>query len=175
MLQIAVLSNHLNGRDTHVRQIKVYGPRPYVSIYFLTNFLDIQLQYFSFLKHTLLQEPHSAATISIYFNRIHHLLYDKMTFYEGVNQASLVLNWRRLLTDWLYHAEILNQTTSHSDGKNISHWYQCQNMSSGNVAVSVPLAGTYSLVRFASGFIIGLDMALCFLLIYSLFRSASGL
>ncbi|WCJ39592.1 Anaphase-promoting complex subunit 10 [Euphorbia peplus] len=28
MLQIAVLSNHLNGRDTHVRQIKVYGPRP---------------------------------------------------------------------------------------------------------------------------------------------------
>ncbi|KAK4572887.1 hypothetical protein RGQ29_031047 [Quercus rubra] len=28
MLQIAVLSNHLNGRDAHVRQIKVYGPRP---------------------------------------------------------------------------------------------------------------------------------------------------
>lgn len=28
MLQIAVLSNHLNGRDTHVRQIKLYGPRP---------------------------------------------------------------------------------------------------------------------------------------------------
>ncbi|XP_065619302.1 anaphase-promoting complex subunit 10 isoform X2 [Quercus suber] len=28
MLQIAVLSNHLNGRDVHVRQIKVYGPRP---------------------------------------------------------------------------------------------------------------------------------------------------
>lgn len=28
MLQIAILSNHLNGRDTHVRQIKVYGPRP---------------------------------------------------------------------------------------------------------------------------------------------------
>lgn len=28
MLQIAVLSNHLNGRDTHVRQLKVYGPRP---------------------------------------------------------------------------------------------------------------------------------------------------
>ena len=34
MLQIAVLSNHLNGRDTHVRQIKVYGPRPCVSFYF---------------------------------------------------------------------------------------------------------------------------------------------
>ncbi|XP_062000736.1 anaphase-promoting complex subunit 10 [Rosa rugosa] len=28
MLQISVLSNHLNGRDTHVRQIKLYGPRP---------------------------------------------------------------------------------------------------------------------------------------------------
>ncbi|CAK9322543.1 unnamed protein product [Citrullus colocynthis] len=28
MLQIAVISNHLNGRDTHVRQIKIYGPRP---------------------------------------------------------------------------------------------------------------------------------------------------
>ncbi|KAH9778099.1 Anaphase-promoting complex subunit 10 [Citrus sinensis] len=28
MLQIVVLSNHLNGRDTHVRQIKIYGPRP---------------------------------------------------------------------------------------------------------------------------------------------------
>ncbi|ERM95637.1 hypothetical protein AMTRI_Chr08g165620 [Amborella trichopoda] len=28
MLQLAVLSNHLNGRDTHIRQIRVYGPRP---------------------------------------------------------------------------------------------------------------------------------------------------
>ncbi|XP_010548316.1 PREDICTED: anaphase-promoting complex subunit 10 [Tarenaya hassleriana] len=28
MLQIAVSSNHLNGRDSHIRQIKVYGPRP---------------------------------------------------------------------------------------------------------------------------------------------------
>ncbi|KAL0702767.1 hypothetical protein Bca4012_058889 [Brassica carinata] len=28
MLQISILSNHLNGRDTHIRQIKVYGPRP---------------------------------------------------------------------------------------------------------------------------------------------------
>ena len=26
-LQIAVLSNHQNGRDTHVRQVKIYGPR----------------------------------------------------------------------------------------------------------------------------------------------------
>jgi len=27
MLQIAVLSNHQNGRDTHVRKVKVFGPR----------------------------------------------------------------------------------------------------------------------------------------------------
>mmetsp|Transcript_39722 Transcript_39722/g.94129 ORF Transcript_39722/g.94129 Transcript_39722/m.94129 type:complete len:211 (-) Transcript_39722:89-721(-) len=28
MLQIAVLANHENGRDSHIRQIKVFGPRP---------------------------------------------------------------------------------------------------------------------------------------------------
>ena len=27
MLQIAVIANHQNGRDTHVRQVKIYGPR----------------------------------------------------------------------------------------------------------------------------------------------------
>lgn len=27
MLQVAILSNHQNGRDTHVRAIKVFGPR----------------------------------------------------------------------------------------------------------------------------------------------------
>lgn len=26
-MQLAVLSNHQNGRDTHIRQIKIYGPR----------------------------------------------------------------------------------------------------------------------------------------------------
>lgn len=26
-VQLAVLSNHQNGRDTHVRQIKIFGPR----------------------------------------------------------------------------------------------------------------------------------------------------
>ena len=26
-LQLAVLGNHQNGRDTHVRQVKIYGPR----------------------------------------------------------------------------------------------------------------------------------------------------
>ena len=27
MLQICILANHQNGRDTHIRQIDVYGPR----------------------------------------------------------------------------------------------------------------------------------------------------
>ena len=31
VLQIAVLSNHQNGRDTHIRQVKLFGPE-YVSI-----------------------------------------------------------------------------------------------------------------------------------------------
>ena len=26
VLQIAILSNHQNGRDTHVRQVKLFGP-----------------------------------------------------------------------------------------------------------------------------------------------------
>jgi hypothetical protein len=29
MLQVVVLSNHQNGRDTHIRQLKVFGPRRY--------------------------------------------------------------------------------------------------------------------------------------------------
>ena len=27
LLQILILANHQNGRDTHVRQVKVFGPR----------------------------------------------------------------------------------------------------------------------------------------------------
>ena len=27
MIQIAVLGNHQNGRDTHLRQIKLFGPK----------------------------------------------------------------------------------------------------------------------------------------------------
>lgn len=45
MIQIAVINNHQNGRDTHMRQIKVYSPTqdalgppmPYVPGQFLTN------------------------------------------------------------------------------------------------------------------------------------------
>ncbi len=31
LVQVAVLTNHQNGRDTHVRQIKIYGPRKCVA------------------------------------------------------------------------------------------------------------------------------------------------
>lgn len=31
ILQLAVLANHQNGRDTHIRQVKVYGPRQELS------------------------------------------------------------------------------------------------------------------------------------------------
>jgi len=27
LVQVAVLNNHQNGRDTHIRQLKVFGPR----------------------------------------------------------------------------------------------------------------------------------------------------
>ncbi|KAJ7944270.1 Anaphase-promoting complex subunit 10 [Quillaja saponaria] len=64
MLQISVLSNHLNGRDTHVRQIKVYGPRP--------------------------SEPYSASTFSIYFKRVHNLLVCKMRI---GNHAAFEMSW----------------------------------------------------------------------------------
>ena len=26
-MQLAVLSNHQNGRDTHIRQVRIFGPR----------------------------------------------------------------------------------------------------------------------------------------------------
>lgn len=27
LVQLAVISNHQNGRDTHIRQVKIFGPR----------------------------------------------------------------------------------------------------------------------------------------------------
>ncbi|KAJ6919397.1 hypothetical protein NC651_013378 [Populus alba x Populus x berolinensis] len=63
MLQIAVLSNHLNGRDTHVRQIKVYGPRPCV---------------FYLSVHNLFVHQFLITTFSIYFKRVHYVLLCEM-------------------------------------------------------------------------------------------------
>ncbi len=31
LVQVAILASHQNGRDTHVRQCKIYGPRQYVN------------------------------------------------------------------------------------------------------------------------------------------------
>jgi hypothetical protein len=32
LVQLAVLTNHQNGRDTHVRQVRIYGPRKCVRL-----------------------------------------------------------------------------------------------------------------------------------------------
>lgn len=90
MLQIAVLSNHLNGRDTHVRQIKVYGPRPcvfYLSVHNLL-FTSFWLQVywlntpppplFLFFFKCSIQEPFSASAFSIYFKRVRYVLLCEM-------------------------------------------------------------------------------------------------
>ncbi|KAK4758849.1 hypothetical protein SAY87_020150 [Trapa incisa] len=50
MLQIAVLSNHLNGRDTHVRQIKVYGPRPNLIPHQLFQFTSTEFNTYAFVR-----------------------------------------------------------------------------------------------------------------------------
>ena len=90
MLQIAVLSNHLNGRDTHVRQIKVYGPRQCVfyfnPLHYLL-FIILQLQVFwlklFFFFFCLpckwsIQEPFSKSAFSIYFKGVHYILFCEM-------------------------------------------------------------------------------------------------
>ena len=33
-IQIAIITNHQNGRDSHIRQIRIYGPRPNMSFMF---------------------------------------------------------------------------------------------------------------------------------------------
>jgi anaphase-promoting complex subunit 10 len=30
LIQIAIISNHMNGKDTHVRGIRVFSPKPFV-------------------------------------------------------------------------------------------------------------------------------------------------
>ena len=46
MLQVRVLSMHQNGRDTHIRQVAVYGPRTDSSDQFKT----IDMQQFSVIR-----------------------------------------------------------------------------------------------------------------------------
>lgn len=50
MIQLAVLGNHQNGRDTHIRQIKVFAPneeRKDLSMPNATQFSSIELSMYS--------------------------------------------------------------------------------------------------------------------------------
>lgn len=82
MLQIGVLSNHLNGRDTHIRQIKVYGPRPCViTRCFFSSVLNAKHQSSNCGENMiscLLQEPYPSSAISVYFYRVYYLFYCEM-------------------------------------------------------------------------------------------------
>jgi len=53
VVQIAVLSSHQNGRDTHVRQVKIYGPRQSATKGFgteLSRFNSIEFLHFSCIR-----------------------------------------------------------------------------------------------------------------------------
>ena len=110
MLQIAVLSNHLNGRDTHVRQIKVYGPRLCVFYFnpFALSFVhqspitSILIEAFLFFSFCLpckwsIQEPFSTSAFSIYFKGVHYILFCEMrnmtTKKRGISILSQAERW----------------------------------------------------------------------------------
>jgi len=47
-IQLAILTNHQNGRDSHIRQIRIYGPRPR-----LTSFMNMpELQSEDFVMYS---------------------------------------------------------------------------------------------------------------------------
>ncbi|KAG8034095.1 hypothetical protein G9C98_008576 [Cotesia typhae] len=53
MIQIAVISNHQNGRDTHMRQIKIHSPAQDIlrsSLYFPEKFVTNEFKYFSVIR-----------------------------------------------------------------------------------------------------------------------------
>ena len=56
MLQIAIVSNHQNGRDTHVRQVKIYAPvaenayEHHADVSFQPKFSDSVLSSFNVLR-----------------------------------------------------------------------------------------------------------------------------
>jgi len=50
MVQIAVLSNHQNGRDTHMRQIKVHSPVQDVSVTKNHNFTTTEMTQFTTIR-----------------------------------------------------------------------------------------------------------------------------
>ena len=50
MLQIAVLSNHQNGRDTHMRQIKIHAPLTDTGAYKIPTFTSVECAMYSTIK-----------------------------------------------------------------------------------------------------------------------------
>lgn len=50
LIQLAVLSNHQNGRDTHIRQIKIYGPRQSAVIGHQFQFTSIEFRTYSTIR-----------------------------------------------------------------------------------------------------------------------------
>lgn len=52
MIQIAVTSNHQNGRDTHMRQIKIHSPTDGqgIAINNFSNFSSVQFQKFATIR-----------------------------------------------------------------------------------------------------------------------------
>jgi len=50
MLQIAVLANHQNGRDTHMRQIKIHAPLTDAGTYKIPTFTSVECAMYSTIK-----------------------------------------------------------------------------------------------------------------------------
>jgi len=52
MIQIAVISNHQNGRDTHMRQIKIHSPMEFrgIGINEFGNFVTVACQQYSCIR-----------------------------------------------------------------------------------------------------------------------------
>lgn len=52
ILQLAILANHQNGRDTHIRQVKVFSPRqdPMKALGFQTSFTSLEFQMYSTVR-----------------------------------------------------------------------------------------------------------------------------
>ena len=50
-IQVAILANHQNGRDTHIRQVKIYTPRRHMGQHMgLPEFSDVAFQQYASLR-----------------------------------------------------------------------------------------------------------------------------
>ena len=50
MLQLAVLANHQNGRDTHIRQIKIHSPIETTSVLLQPKFTAVEISEWSTIR-----------------------------------------------------------------------------------------------------------------------------